>query len=126
MIHFQVDEEEIQKAYNEFYDDVFPEWSKFGKIVQFKVMKSEHISQDLQCCNNLQSHLRGNVYIQYETVESAILARVNLDGRQQSLYQFSLNGTDRFYGGHPLRVNFSLIKDWKQAICAYNGPEMAS
>jgi hypothetical protein len=31
----------------------------------------------------------------------------------------------RFYGGHPLRVRFSLIKDWKQAICAYNGPGMS-
>jgi len=96
----EIDEEEIQKAFEEFYDDVFPEWSKFGKIVQFK------------CCNNLQSHLRGNVYIQFENVESAILAKVHLDGR--------------FYGGYPLRVNFSLIKDWKQAICAYNGPHMNS
>jgi len=38
----------------------------------------------------------------------------------------NLKKIHRFYGGHPLRVNFSLIKDWKQAICAYNGPEMAS
>ena len=30
----------MQKAYNEFYDDVVPEWSKFGKIVQFKVTSS--------------------------------------------------------------------------------------
>ncbi len=35
----QVDEEEIQKAYNEFYDDVFPEWRRFGNIVQFKVIQ---------------------------------------------------------------------------------------
>jgi len=96
----EVDEAAMQKAYEEFYDDVFPEWSKFGKIVQFK------------CCNNIQQHLRGSVYIQYETVEAAILARLSLDGR--------------FYAGHPLKVSFSLIKDWKQAICAYNGPDMAS
>jgi len=96
----EIDESEMQKAYEEFYDDVFSEWSRFGKIVQFK------------CCNNLQSHIRGNVFIQYENVEAAIMAKVNLDGR--------------FYGGYPLNVNFSLIKDWKQAICAYNGPEMTS
>lgn len=33
----ELDEKETQKAFEEFYDDVFPEWSKFGKIVQFKV-----------------------------------------------------------------------------------------
>ena len=26
----------------------------------------------------------------------------------------------RYYGGYPLRITFSLLKDWKQAICAYN------
>jgi len=96
----EFDEEEMQKNYEAFYEDVFPEWEKFGKIVQFK------------CSNNLVSHLRGSLFIQYENIESAILAKIKMD--------------ERFYGGHPLRVRFSLIKDWKQAICAYNGPGMSS
>lgn len=33
----KMDEAELQKNYEEFYDDVFAEWSKFGKIIQFKV-----------------------------------------------------------------------------------------
>jgi len=74
---------------------VFPEWEKFGKIVQFKA------------CNNLVPHLRGNVFIQYEKVEFAIEAYITMQ--------------NRFYAGYPLHIQFSLIKDWKQAICAYNG-----
>eukprot|EP01016_Furgasonia_blochmanni_P044762 TRINITY_DN6244_c0_g3_i2.p1 TRINITY_DN6244_c0_g3~~TRINITY_DN6244_c0_g3_i2.p1 ORF type:complete len:314 (-),score=60.48 TRINITY_DN6244_c0_g3_i2:188-1129(-) len=89
----EIDDEEIQAKYSEFYDDVLPEWEKFGKIVQFK------------CCNNLVSHLRGNVYIQYESVESAIKAIIA--------------NTGRFYGGQNLKLSFSIVKDWKQAVCAY-------
>ena len=33
----QIDEEEIQEKFYEFFYDVYPEWEKFGKIVQFKV-----------------------------------------------------------------------------------------
>ena len=65
-------------------------------------------------------HLRGNVFIQYEKIESAISAFVTMQGRLIILILIS-NLNYRFYAGYPLRVQFSLIKDWKQAICAYNG-----
>eukprot|EP01017_Pseudomicrothorax_dubius_P029553 TRINITY_DN3599_c0_g1_i3.p1 TRINITY_DN3599_c0_g1~~TRINITY_DN3599_c0_g1_i3.p1 ORF type:complete len:220 (+),score=30.77 TRINITY_DN3599_c0_g1_i3:86-745(+) len=91
----EIDEEEVQKKYDEFYEDVLPEFEKYGKISQFK------------CCNNLVPHLRGNLYIQYVDVVSAIRAYIEMD--------------NRFYAGYQIRIHFSLIKDWKQAICAYNG-----
>lgn len=36
---FKYDNSEIQTHYEQFYDDVFPEFKKFGDIVQFKVRK---------------------------------------------------------------------------------------
>merc|ERR1712166_1276188 len=27
---------------------------------------------------------------------------------------------NRYYAGYPLNISFSLIKDWKQAVCAYD------
>lgn len=44
----------------EFYDDVVPELKKCGTLIQFKV-----------CCN-LEPHLRGNVYVQYQTIREAV------------------------------------------------------
>lgn len=52
-------------------------------------------------------HLRGNIFIQYAHVASAIRAFIALDGR--------------YYDGFTLKIHFTLIRDWKQAICAYNG-----
>lgn len=46
--------------YREFYEDVVPELRKFGTLIQFKV-----------CCN-LEPHLRGNVYVQYQTIQESV------------------------------------------------------
>ncbi|KAG8541240.1 hypothetical protein GDO81_029360 [Engystomops pustulosus] len=48
-------DEEIYQQFLEFYDDVVPEFKNLGKVIQFKV----------SC--NFESHLRGNVYVQYQT-----------------------------------------------------------
>lgn len=84
----------MQEQYDAFYDDVIPEFEKFGKILQFKT------------CNNLVSHLRGHVFIQYESAEDAIKAYIMME--------------NRYYAGFQLNISFSLIKDWKQAVCAYD------
>lgn len=84
----------MQTLYNQFYEDCIPEFEKFGKIQQYKT------------CNNLVSHLRGNVFIQYENAVDAIKAYLMME--------------NRYYAGYPLNISFSLIKDWKQAVCAYD------
>lgn len=33
----EIDEEELENNYSEFYEDVFSEWRKFGTILNFMV-----------------------------------------------------------------------------------------
>ena len=45
----------MYEDFKNFYNDVLPEFSKAGKVIQFKVSR------------NYEIHLRGNVYVQYST-----------------------------------------------------------
>ena len=54
-IGLEFEELERYENFKEFYYDVLPEFERFGHVVVFKV------------CLNSQIHLRGNVYVQYET-----------------------------------------------------------
>lgn len=67
------------------------EFLKFGEIVNFKV------------CKNSSSHLRGNVYVHYKSLESAVLA-----------YQ-SING--RYFAGKQISCEFVNVMRWRVAIC---------
>ncbi|KAL6180669.1 hypothetical protein ACLB2K_047329 [Fragaria x ananassa] len=62
-------DEEIERYYEEFYEDVHTEFLKFGEIINFKV------------CINGASHLQGNVYLQYSALESALVAHQSINGR---------------------------------------------
>ncbi|XP_073142222.1 uncharacterized protein [Henckelia pumila] len=84
-------DEEVDRAYEEFYEDVHTEFLKFGEIVNFKV------------CRNGSSHLRGNVYVHYKNLDSAELA------------YYSVNG--RYFGGKQLHCEFVGVMKWKVAIC---------
>ncbi|XP_053436358.1 U2 small nuclear ribonucleoprotein auxiliary factor 35 kDa subunit-related protein 2 isoform X2 [Nycticebus coucang] len=84
-------EEETYQQFLDFYDDVLPEFKNVGKVIQFKV----------SC--NLEPHLRGNVYVQYQSEEECQTA-------------FSLfNG--RWYAGRQLQCEFCPVTRWKMAIC---------
>lgn len=50
----EYDDSELYRAYDEFFDDVTPEFCQFGSVKQFVA------------CQNYEPHLRGNVYIEYE------------------------------------------------------------
>lgn len=52
-IALEYEDKECYQDFKNFYNDVLPEFKKFGKVLQFKV------------CNNFEPHLRGNVYVQY-------------------------------------------------------------
>lgn len=56
-----------------------------------------------QVCNNHEKHLRGNTYIEYEDLRSAVQAYRALHSR--------------WYGGKQLSLQFCQITSWKNAIC---------
>lgn len=82
---------ETYQHFKEFFFDVIPEIEKCGKIRQFKV-----------CCNH-ESHLRGNVYVEFSARREAIKCFKMLQGR--------------WYGGKQLNVEFCNIESWNSAIC---------
>ncbi|XP_072320715.1 uncharacterized protein zrsr2 [Eucyclogobius newberryi] len=84
-------EEELHEHFIDFYHDVLPEFRSIGSVVQFKV----------SC--NYESHLRGNVYVQFETEEQC----------QEALIKF--NG--RWYAGRQLHCELCPVTRWKNAIC---------
>ncbi|KFK43317.1 hypothetical protein AALP_AA1G109200 [Arabis alpina] len=84
-------DEEAEGCYEEFYEDVHTEFQKYGELINFKV------------CRNGSSHLKGNVYVHYRSLESAVLA-----------YQ-SING--RYFAGKQVQCEFVNISRWKVAIC---------
>eukprot|EP00274_Cyanoptyche_gloeocystis_P004089 CAMPEP_0196653300 /NCGR_PEP_ID=MMETSP1086-20130531/2922_1 /TAXON_ID=77921 /ORGANISM="Cyanoptyche gloeocystis , Strain SAG4.97" /LENGTH=318 /DNA_ID=CAMNT_0041984427 /DNA_START=52 /DNA_END=1009 /DNA_ORIENTATION=+ len=84
-----VDEKFVQKHFEEFYEDVFDESSRFGNI------------EEMHVCDNSCDHLVGNIYIKYTTEEAATDA-VN-----------ALNG--RFYAGRMIRAEFSPVTDFREA-----------
>ncbi|KAL6517821.1 hypothetical protein OROMI_033522 [Orobanche minor] len=84
-------DEEVEHAYEEFYEDVHTEFLKSGEIVNFKV------------CRNGLPHLRGNVYVHFKSLDSAVLA-----------YQ-SVNG--RYFAGKQIQCKFVGVTRWKVAIC---------
>ncbi|KAK8950965.1 Zinc finger CCCH domain-containing protein 5 [Platanthera zijinensis] len=84
-------DEEVERCYDEFYDDVHTEFLKFGEIVNFKV------------CKNSSYHLRGNVYVHYKSLESAIIAYNTMNAR--------------YYAGKQIVCEFAGVTKWKVAIC---------
>ncbi|KAM3625844.1 uncharacterized protein V6R79_018494 [Siganus canaliculatus] len=84
-------EEELQDSFLEFYHDVLPEFQSVGKVLQFKV-----------CCN-YESHLRGNVYVQFDTEEQCREAFIKFNGR--------------WYAGRQLHCEICPVTRWKNAIC---------
>ncbi|XP_052290867.1 zinc finger CCCH domain-containing protein 5-like, partial [Citrus sinensis] len=85
-------DEEVERSYEEFYEDVHTEFLKFGEIVNFKFV-----------CRNGSSHLRGSVYVHYKSLESAILA------------YHSVNGC--YFTGKQITCEFINVTRWKIAIC---------
>ncbi|XP_006834294.1 PREDICTED: U2 small nuclear ribonucleoprotein auxiliary factor 35 kDa subunit-related protein 2-like [Chrysochloris asiatica] len=83
--------EETYQQFLELYDDVLPEFKSVGKVVQFKVS-----------CNS-EPHLRGNVYVQYQSEEEC----------QAALSLF--NG--RWYAGRQLHCEFCPVTRWQMAVC---------
>nr|GMD86900.1 splicing factor U2af small subunit B-like [Ipomoea batatas] len=86
-----LDPRKIQHHFEDFYEDLFEELSKYGEI------------ENLNICDNLADHMVGNVYVQFREEEHAATALQNLSGR--------------FYAGRPIIVDFSPVTDFREATC---------
>ncbi|XP_042389886.1 splicing factor U2af small subunit B-like [Zingiber officinale] len=86
-----MDPHKIQEHFENFYEDLFEELSKYGEI------------ESLNVCDNLADHMVGNVYVQFREEEHAANALRNLTGR--------------FYAGRPIIVDFSPVTDFREATC---------
>ncbi|XP_068663665.1 splicing factor U2af small subunit B-like [Aristolochia californica] len=86
-----MDPRKIQEHFEDFYEDLFEELSKYGEI------------ESLNICDNLADHMVGNVYVQFREEEHAANALRNLTGR--------------FYAGRPIIVDFSPVTDFREATC---------
>jgi splicing factor U2AF subunit len=64
-----IDEKEAQEHFDDFYQEVFSEMSKFGTI------------EEMNVCANFGDHLFGNVYIKFCTEDEAQAALSSLQGR---------------------------------------------
>ncbi|XP_072950258.1 splicing factor U2af small subunit B-like [Typha angustifolia] len=86
-----MDPRKIQQHFEDFYEDLFEELSKYGEL------------ESLNICDNLADHMVGNVYVQFREEEHAANALRNLTGR--------------FYAGRPIIVDFSPVTDFREATC---------
>ncbi|KAM1262678.1 hypothetical protein ACFX13_028446 [Malus domestica] len=86
-----LDPRKIQDNFEDFYEDLFEELSKYGQI------------ESLDICDNLADHMVGNVYVRFREEEHAQAALQNFTGR--------------FYAGRPIIVDFSPVTDFREATC---------
>jgi splicing factor U2AF subunit len=84
-------DQDPQKHFEDFYEDVFSECMKFGEV------------EELVVCENLNDHLRGNVYIKFYDEDAAAAALKGLSGR--------------FYAGKLIIGEFSPVTDFRDACC---------
>ena len=61
-----IDPRKMQEHFEDFYEDIFEELSKFGEI------------ENLNVCDNLADHMIGNVYVQFREEDQAAAAHTAL------------------------------------------------
>jgi splicing factor U2AF 35 kDa subunit len=87
----EVSESEIQRQFDEFYEDFYVELGQLGSLVEMHV------------CDNVGEHLIGNVYARYKWEEDAQRAVDALN--------------DRWYNKRPLFAELSPVTDFREACC---------
>ncbi|KAM7353378.1 uncharacterized protein ACRADG_005456 isoform 2-T3 [Cochliomyia hominivorax] len=87
----ELNERDLRDSYDEFCEDVWPVLEEFGSIVNFRTVR------------NIQAHLRGHVFVEYEEKRSALKAFIKLQ--------------NRYYASKRLNVEFSNIRQWRTGIC---------
>lgn len=87
----RIDKSAMQESLDDFYEEIFEEFSKFGKV------------EDIQVCENLGDHMVGNVYVKYGDEEEAEMALQSMQGR--------------YYACRPLACEHSPVSDFREARC---------
>ena len=86
-----MDKARLQDDFNIFYEEIYEEMRKFGKV------------EDIQVLENLGNHMIGNVYVKFSDEEEADVALKTLHGR--------------FYAGRQLECEFSSVTDFRDSRC---------
>lgn len=86
-----VDHEKAQEDFLVFYEDLYMEFSKFGRI------------DALHVCDNLGDHMIGHVYCKFTDEEDASDALQVMN--------------DRYYDGRKMEVEFSPVQNFQEARC---------
>lgn len=86
-----VDHEKAQEEFLVFYEDLYMEFSKFGRI------------DALHVCDNLGDHMIGHVYCKFTDEEDASDALQVMN--------------DRYYDGRKMEVEFSPVQNFQEARC---------
>lgn len=90
-VTLEFENSEMWQHYREFYKSVITELESYGRI------------NVLKCCCNTETHLRGNLYVEYHTEREATRAWRKLNGRR--------------YAGKQLKCEFANLTSWRSAIC---------
>ena len=86
-----VDQKQATEDFLCFYEDLFLELSKFGRV------------DELHVCDNLGDHMIGHVYCKFFSEEDASDALQVMNGR--------------LYDGRRMEVEFSPVTDFREARC---------
>mmetsp|Transcript_21878 Transcript_21878/g.51602 ORF Transcript_21878/g.51602 Transcript_21878/m.51602 type:complete len:278 (-) Transcript_21878:192-1025(-) len=86
-----IDEKKSLDDFLDFYEDMFLEFGKYGRI------------DELHVCDNLGDHMVGHVYIKFFNEEDASDALEAMNGR--------------YYDGRKMDVEFSPVTDFREARC---------
>jgi splicing factor U2AF subunit len=86
-----IDKEKSQEDFACFFEDLYMELSKFGKV------------ESLHVCDNLGDHMIGHVYVKFRDEEEASDALQVMNGR--------------YYDGRRMEVEFSPVTDFREARC---------
>ena len=96
----KIDKVKAFEDYLSFYEDMFLELSKFGRV------------DELHVCDNLGDHMIGHVYCKFFNEEDASDAMEAMNGR--------------LYDGRKMEVEFSPVTDFREARCRDFDEEVCS
>lgn len=90
-LEMSIDEKKAQEDFFQFFENMFTELGKFGRI------------ECLAVCDNLGDHMLGHVYCKFEDEEEAADALNVMNGR--------------YYDGKKMEVEFSPVTNFAEARC---------
>ena len=94
---FDVPQEELLEAakhFEDFYEEVYAEFCRYGEILDFMV------------ADNIGEHMVGNIYVKFASEDQA-----------EACYR-DKNG--KYYNNQQIRIEYSPVTDFREAQCRQN------